>query len=607
LPITAEAAETIRKSLASGSPAVFDPQSGNKVDDVAAQFSVLSQMMMAVHPKSGKPWMFGMHQCSCARVWTADEQRLFKEISYRVVEGLNNLILLRDLKQSEHKYRNLLENLPQRIFHKDRNSIYVSCNTNFARDLKIDPDTIAGTTDYDYFPRELAEKYVQDDRKVMESGQTEDIVEKYIADGRELWVHTVKTPLRDDQGRVSGVLGLFTDITDFKQAEEEKEHLEIQLRQAYKMEAIGTLAGGIAHDFNNILAAMLGYAEIAKDEIPDHNPARQKIEQVIRATYRARDLVQHILAFSRQETQERVPTPIHLIVSDALQLLRALIPTTIEIKPAIDPHCGNIMANATQIHQVVMNICTNAFQAMEEKGGVLKVDLDSARLSRQDLKNDPALTPGLYARLCISDTGSGIAPEYLERIFDPYFTTKKVGQGSGMGLAVAHGIVKTHNGMITVDSQPGMGARFTVLFPVIDAPAPHESEKPAAPSTGDERILVVDDEEVLVNMTREVLERLGYQVTTATSSQAALDLLRSRPQAFDLILTDQTMPGMTGEQLAKALIAVSPDIRIILCTGFSSKIDAGKARALGIKAFIMKPIDPKELSRTIRLVLDGGQ
>ena len=302
LPITPEAAITIRKALESRSPVVFDPESGNKIDDVAARFSVRSQIIMAVHPKAGKPWMFGMHQCSYARVWTKKERLLFKEISTRVVEGLNNLILLKDLRRSEQKYRHLLDNLPQKIFHKDINSVYVSCNEQYAKDLSIEADKIVGTTDYDHHPKELAEKYINDDKRIMASGKSEDIIEKYIADGRQSWIHTVKMPLMDDNGQATGVLGIFRDITDLKRMEDEKIKLEDQLHQARKMESVGRLAGGVAHDFNNMLSIILGSAELILEDIDSDSPLIANLNEIQKAAKRSTDLVKQLLAFARKQT-----------------------------------------------------------------------------------------------------------------------------------------------------------------------------------------------------------------------------------------------------------------------------------------------------------------
>ncbi len=401
----------------------------------------------------------------------------------------------------------------------------------------------------------------------------------------------------DENGEAIRVVGTHVDITDRKK-------MEVELAQSHKMEAIGTLAGGIAHDFNNILAAILGYADMAKDDTPDHSPAKYQIEQVLKAGNRAKDLVKHILSFSRKEARERSTVQIYLLAKEALKLLRASIPTTIEIRENIDSQCGNILAEPTQIHQVLMNLCTNAAQSMDETGGVLEVGLFSAQLSADDLVNEPNMKSGHYVRLIVKDSGTGIDQNIIDRIFDPYFTTKDVGKGSGMGLAVVIGIVKSHDGMVTVDSKLGEGTTFNVYLPIVEEQVKEEIEDAGPLLMGKEKILIVDDEETMVDMTKQRVERLGYQVTTKTSSIEALELFRSQPDAFDLVITDQTMPKLTGEQLAKELMDIRPNIPIILCTGYSSKVDAEKANLIGISAFIMKPVDKKELSLTIRNVLD---
>ncbi|NIA05981.1 MAG: PAS domain S-box protein, partial [Proteobacteria bacterium] len=371
------------------------------------------------------------------------------------------------------------------------------------------------------------------------------------------------------EGRPATII-IARDITELKRTAREKENLEGQLRQALKMEAIGTLAGGIAHDFNNILAAIVGYADLAKDELPAESRAGKRIDEVLKASVRARDLVQQILAFSRKSEQERAPLQLHLLVTETLKLLRASIPS-IEIRRNIDPHSGNILAEPTQIHQVLMNLCTNAAQAMDEKGGVLFVGLDCLKLKEKDLKGEAGLRPGLYVRLTVKDTGCGIDPVIMDRIFDPYFTTKEVGKGSGMGLSVVHGIVKSHDGKITVASKPNQGTAFTVYFPRVEEESQPEPEGSAPLPTGGERILFVDDAKDLADATKGILTYLGYRVTATTSSPEALALFRSQPDAFDLVITDQTMPEMTGVQLAGELLGVRPDLPIILCTGYSSK------------------------------------
>ncbi|NNG00812.1 MAG: response regulator [Desulfobacteraceae bacterium] len=426
------------------------------------------------------------------------------------------------------------------------------------------------------------------------------------ADGSELWIQDIVSVISGPKGP-GRLVGFLHDITDLKRAEKEKEELQTQLRQTYKMEAIGTLAGGIAHDFNNILAVILGFADMAKDDLPEDSQARDQLEEILIAAERAKELVKQILAFSRKETQGRRPVDFNNMVVEALTLLRASIPTTIKIEQNIKPDCGSILADPTQIHQVLLNLCMNAAQAMDEAGGVLKVGLRNVEISSESLDQVPDLKPGPHVRLTVQDNGSGIDPSHIDRIFDPYYTTKEVGKGSGMGLAVVGGIIKSHDGMITVDSQVGEGTTIQVFFPMVGE-KPEEKAKPIQKLPGgDEKILVVDDERVIAELTRKRIELLGYEVTAKTSSTEALSLFRSQPASFDLVITDQTMPEMTGERLVAEMRDIRPGIPIIMCTGYSSKIDAGKARAIGINAFIMKPVASEELSLIIREVLDSGQ
>ncbi|MBW1722153.1 MAG: response regulator [Deltaproteobacteria bacterium] len=383
----------------------------------------------------------------------------------------------------------------------------------------------------------------------------------------------------------------------------ERKRLEIQLRQAQKMEAIGTLAGGIAHDFNNILSGVIGYAELALEEVERGTTLEKDIRRVLEAGTRAKDLVNQILAFSRQREQELRPMQIGPVIKEALKLLRASIPSTIDIRQDIrgDPL---VMADPTQIHQILMNLCTNACHAMEEGGGVLEVGLKEVYLDRNFTSRHPEIAPGSYLQLTVKDTGSGIPPEIMDRIFDPFFTTKGEAKGTGMGLSVVHGIVKAHGGTITAYSEHGRGSTFHVFLPVVDESGTIERGTDQPLQTGTERILFVDDEEFQVDLGKQMLERLGYKVTVRTSSVEALKLFRSNPYDFDLVITDMTMPGMTGDVLARELIAERPDIPVILCTGFSTQITEEKALEMGIRAFVMKPIIMSEISHTIRRVLE---
>lgn len=396
---------------------------------------------------------------------------------------------------------------------------------------------------------------------------------------------------------------LLREIDDRITAEQEKENLELQLRQAHKMEAIGTLAGGIAHDFNNLLAAIIGYADLAKEEIPEGNPAKLQIEEVLKAGDRAKNLVKQILSFSRKSVLERVPVQIPLILKEAVDFLRASIPTTIDIRLDIDSDCGPVFADQTQIHQVILNLCTNAAHAMEDKGGVLEIRLSHMEITPAQIFEYPDLKTGIYVKLSVKDSGQGIAKQIMDKIFDPYFTTKKIGQGSGMGLAMVHGIVKRHNGVIRFNSTPGMGSEFQIFLPesmdIIKVPDMKNKPLPG----GTEHILVVDDEPAIADMTRMRLERLGYQVTCHTGSQEAMALFRRYPDHFDLVITDQTMPHLTGENMAKEMISIKKDIPIILSTGYSSKIDEIQTEKTGIRAVLMKPVGIRELADCIRQVL----
>lgn len=405
------------------------------------------------------------------------------------------------------------------------------------------------------------------------------------------------------KGRVVRVTE-FRDITQRKQAEDERKHLQAQLIQAQKMEAIGTLAGGIAHDFNNILGAILGYVELSRNVTPAHSPAARFLDKALDGINRATMLVRQILAFSRHAESERVSLQVTPIIKEAIKLLRPLLPTTIAIVPQLEPETGAIFADPTQIHQILMNICTNAFHAMEDTGGTLTIGLNNIQLAARDLEQHPEVQPGNFLRLSVSDTGMGIVPEIRERIFDPYFTTKSVGKGSGMGLAIVHGIVKNCGGFVTVASEPGAGTMFCVHLPSVRQEVQTETIEATPVAGGTERILLVDDEHILAEMSRTMLEYLGYQVTALSDSLEALALFRGDPGRFDLVMTDQTMPALTGIDLAQRLLAIRPDLPIILCTGYSSIVSEEKAKALGIKGFVMKPLAIKEISALIRSVLD---
>ncbi|MBU0484065.1 MAG: DUF3365 domain-containing protein [Proteobacteria bacterium] len=436
--------------------------------------------------------------------------------------------------------------------------------------------------------------------------KTIDKSEKILVDSTGREIPILKTATRILFNEKDYILETFIDITEQKETEVSRVKLENRLNQAQKMEAIGTLAGGIAHDFNNILTPILGYTEIVQSTLPERSESRENLSEVLKAAYRAKELVKQILTFSRQTEHELKPLKISLVIKEALKLLRSTIPTTIEIKENIDAQTGNVLADPTQIHQVLMNLCTNAYQAMRETGGILAVELKNIEIGKGDEKVAGLhLAVGPYVKLCVSDSGPGMERAVADKIFEPYFTTKKKGEGTGLGLSLVHGIVKSHGGHITVYSEPGKGTSFHVYLPraIIEADAPETRNNSPLP-TGNERILLVDDEEQIAGLEHQILSSLGYQVTSMTSSKQALATFTANPGNFDLVITDMTMPDMNGAELCQNLLAIRPDLPIILCTGFSELINKEKAESIGVREYIMKPVLRKDLAIVIRKILD---
>jgi PAS domain S-box-containing protein len=424
------------------------------------------------------------------------------------------------------------------------------------------------------------------------------------ADGEIRVIDFSLSPVRDDDGHVIYIVPEGRDITEIRRAEEGKAMLQEQLIQAQKMEAIGTLAGGIAHDFNNILSVIIGYTEIAlMDELIEDKPIKSNLEEINKASLRAKDLVKQILTFSRQTEYELKPVQVRLIAHEVLKLLRSSLPSTIEIQQDLQSDCP-IMADPTQVHQILMNLCTNAGHAMAQKGGILKVDLSNVELDSFFTDKHQGLKPGPYLKLTVSDTGQGIPPHVLERIFEPFYTTKEKGAGTGMGLSVVHGIVQSFGGIVTVYSEPEKGSVFNVFLPLLEEKVESKTKVERPIPTGTECILFVDDEKPLTEIGKRLLESLGYEVMTRTSSIEALELFKSVPERFDVVITDLTMPKLTGEKLAEQLLQIKPTIPIILCTGFNTKIDEDKAKAMGIRAFILKPILKRDIAEAIRSVLE---
>jgi PAS domain S-box-containing protein len=396
------------------------------------------------------------------------------------------------------------------------------------------------------------------------------------------------------------------DITNHKKAEKEKMELELQFSQKQKMEAIGTLAGGIAHDFNNILSALQGYTELSLDDLPQDNPVRDNLEQIMTCTNRATKLVKQILTFSRknEQEQEKLPVQISSIIKEVLGMLRSSLPSTIRICRKISAESSKVMADPTQIHQVLLNLCTNASYAMGQANGTLEVGLEDVHFESQTRIGDEHVAEGSYVRLSVSDTGCGMTPEIMKRIFEPFFTTKKLNEGTGLGLPVVHGIVKSHGGAIDVTSTPGQGTTFNIYLPKIEENIQETEQSSELKQKEKKVILLVDDEEMIVNVTGQILDRLGYKVVTRTNSLDALEEFQEKPEEFDLVITDQVMPNMTGTELAKEMLSIKKDLPVILCSGYPEQIKLEELEKIGIRQFIMKPINRQELTEKVQELLN---
>lgn len=514
------------------------------------------------------------------------------------------------LKESEIRYRNLFEKSKDAILIIE-NEKFVDCNQatvdmlGYAKKediLQSHPSELSPERQPD--GRNSMEKADEMMRIAIEKGSNRFEWDHKKANGEIFPVEVLLTPIINDKGsRI--IHTVWRDITNRKIAAEEKAKLESQLRHSQKMETIGTLAGGIAHDFNNLLSPILGYADMVLEEIPKNDPLYKKIFAIFTAGKRAKELVQQILLFSRQLEQEHKPLELQLVIKETLKLLRPTLPSTIRIKYDIDPKCKKVNADISQLHQVIMNLCTNAFHAMEDTGGILTIGLKQIRPTTKQLKVHKQLKDIDYALLSVSDTGSGMNPKIMERIFEPFFTTKNIAKGTGLGLSVVHGIVFSHHGEIIVDSKEKKGTTFSVYLPIIDKKTIKEMEKEKEIKTmGHENLLLVDDEDMIVEMFELMLAREGYNVTSCTSSSQALKIFRESPKKFDLVISDFTMPEMTGLELAEKILSLRPNIPFILNSGYAEDLTPDIQKKFNIKKVLTKPVLSNELTSSIRKILD---
>lgn len=510
------------------------------------------------------------------------------------------------LQSSEERFKDLFIQSPIGLALCKMDGQLVSVNPAYASIIGYTINEVLKLSYWDVTPQ----KYEEDEKKQLEKlnahGKYGPYEKEYIhKDGTLIPVRLNGMIVSRDGEEF--IWSSVEDISDLRKSEKEKTELFEQLRQSHKMEAIGTLAGGIAHDFNNILSAILGYSDLALQDSSENNDAKKHIEEIISAGNRAKELVKQILSFSRKETSKYSPVKVTSVLKEVIKLLRASTPSSIKIVSSISEESGSVIGDATELHQVILNVCTNGAQAIGESRGTLKISLKPVVVEEKDIINEETEKTGVFECLTITDDGIGISPENIEKIFDPYFTTKQTGKGTGMGLAVVSGIIKSYDGFVRVHSKVNEGTSIKLFLPQVKGVVAREISEDIVKPKGCERILFIDDESMLVDVTKLHLEKLGYLVTGVTSSVKGVEIFIEDPDKFDLVITDFTMPEMNGEEVAKKILKASPNTPVIMCSGYNNKIDSEAANQIGISLLMMKPVNYSYLAKNIREILDNVQ
>lgn len=513
------------------------------------------------------------------------------------------------LKESKEKYKLIFENVNDAIVFLDSAGTIIEVNRKTKEIFGLGQEELGGKDFREFshlFPHEEFGKVMRIfDNMFAEASNPSEVIHVVRSDGSKVIVE-VNARLVLKGSDIKGLLIVVREITKRVNAEEENKKLGVQLFRAQKMEALGTMASGVAHDFNNSLGTMILNAGVALEETSPKGEVRHYLEQILKTGKSSKKLVHQILTFSRDKEVVRKPMNIAVIVKETLEMLKSMLPSSTEIHEKIDPHVLPVMADATQIQQLVMNLCSNGSQAMKDKGGTLIVSLENVHFDRPcpDVLLGASVGPGRFVKLTVKDNGHGIAPEIRDRVFDPFFTTKKQGEGTGLGLSVVHGVVASHEGSVAIYSEPGRGTSFMIYFPTVENEAVKAMGKNGPMPCGKESILFVDDEPDFINISKRMLSRLGYQVQGATSARQALDIFKSRDREFDIVITDLTMPHMTGIEFSRELIQIRPDIPIILSTGVTGALDHEEIKKTGIRGYIIKPFVVREIAETLRRVLD---
>lgn len=536
----------------------------------------------------------------------AEDERLLGNLASQVALTFEKVTSLRQLQISEKRFKSAFDHTAVGMVLSDPEGTLLVVNRCFTAMIGRTEEALLGMKITGIMLPEDAETCRAAYQRILAKTDTHAWMEMRFlhCSGDIVWARISISALENSEGDPDSLIVHVQDITAQRKAENENAALECALTQAQKMEAIGNLAGGIAHDFNNILSAINGFTELALLNIEADHPVRNYLENVSTAGLRAADLVRQILTFSRKSDAKRVPVRLAAVVEEVMHLIRASLPATIDLRKSIEDPGGKILADPTQIHQILMNLCTNAHHAMKQEGGILEVSLKRKVLATPEKTQTGQLRAGEYLQLTVRDSGRGMEPDILSRIFEPYFTTKGKGEGTGLGLSVVHGIVKSHSGSIAVSSQPGEGTTFEILFPVAVNPglsAPESSWDVVG--TRGVRILLVDDEEMLVELATEILENHGHRVTGHTNPEAALADFRKSPDRFDVVITDFTMPGLTGEKLAEAVLSIRPRVPVFISSG-GENLDTDRIQRMGIAGFIPKPITIKSLSKAITDLLE---
>ena len=601
--------DTLRAVLAADGPVQFGPAAEHPVPpEETERFQQLSQLSMAVYPRRGAPWMFGLHQCSHPRVWTAREEMLFQEIGRRLADSLTILLTYRELQESEALFRSQFElgNIGIAITTVEHRWQRVNrrlCEMLGYSEEELQQKTWAEMTYPDDLPPDLS----QFNRLLAGEIDSYEMEKRFFRkDGTILSTHLTASCFRNQDGSVGFFIASFQDITERKQAEAERAALELQLRQAQKMESIGRLAGGVAHDFNNMLSVILGYAELIKERLPSGHPLADDVDEIQRAASHSKDTVSQLLAFSRKQIIVPKPTDLNELIADTKTTLARLIGEDIELCFCPHEDLWRIKCDPSQLDQILVNFAVNARDAMP-KGGKLTIETANVSLDDAYCREHLGITPGEYVLLVVSDNGIGMDQQTLSSVFEPFFTTKEVGQGTGLGLSTVYGIVRQNSGFVYAYSEPDRGSSFKVYFPrVLQEDEPVEAAEDTVVAPGSGTILLVEDDPMVRKMTTAMLQRIGYTVIASEGPREALLLCKQADTSIDLLITDVVMPGMNGMELRDRIEAMKPGVKVLFISGYTSNVIAERGVLEEGVHFAEKPFSLKDLARKVQEAITDG-